>query len=309
MGLLVEGKWQDTWYNTEKTNGKFIREDAQFRKQILDEPNATHPVEKNRYHLYVANACPWAHRTLIVRKLKQLEPYISVDVVHPHMLDKGWTFKENCSDQLFNAQQLSEIYLKANPKYSGRVTVPLLWDKQHATIVNNESADIIRIFNQAFNSLTQNKEDYYPQALQSEIDHINEEIYHKINNGVYKVGFATTQSAYDEAFNALFNALEQLEVHLTTQDYLVGNQLTEADIRLFPTLIRFDLVYYVHFKCNYKMIKDYKNLFNYLMRIYQHPGIADTLNIEQIKAHYYYSHQHLNPHRIVPLGPCLDWLK
>ena len=259
-----------------------------------------------RYHLYVSLACPWAHRTLIMRQLKRLETHISVSVVHPLMLDKGWTFQEGVGvipDPLHNASYFYEIYLKADPHYSGRVTVPVLWDKQKQCMVSNESSEIIRMLNTAFNGLTGNHDDYYPASLRGDIDQINERIYHDINNGVYKAGFATTQKAYEEAVNPLFKTLEWLDNHLAHQTYLLGDVITEADIRLFTTLIRFDPVYHGHFKCNRKRLIEIPHLAEYTRRLFSVPAFGDTTNLEHIKEHYYGSHRQLNPTGIIPVGP------
>lgn len=308
MGLLVDGQWQDAWYDTAKTNGEFKREPTRFRAAISNEPNARFPAEKGRYHLYVSLACPWAHRTLIFRTLKKLDEYIDVSIVHPHMLEHGWEFKPGMAatgDLLYGLHYLYEIYLKADKHYSGRVTVPVLWDKKEKTIVNNESAEIIRQFNHAFNHLTGDKQDFYPEALRAEIDVFNERIYNAINNGVYQCGFATTQEAYDKSYIELFTLLDELEQHLSQHQYLVGEQLTEADWRFFTTLIRFDAVYYSHFKTNKQRISDYKAIQPYLERLYNHPGVRETVNFLQIKQHYYFSHKAINPTQIVPLGPKL----
>ena len=320
MGLLIDGKWHDQWYDTEATQGKFVRSQSQFRNWIvspteLDPNDDTHfPAESGRYHLYVSLACPWAHRTLIFRHLKQLEQHISVSCVHPHMLENGWEFKDEprfqdkhvaAGDPLHDFQFAHQLYTHANPDYSGRVTVPILWDKQRHTIVSNESADIIRMFNSAFNHLTGDQEDYYPESLRSEIDALNERIYDTVNNGVYKSGFATTQAAYEEALHPLFETLEFLEQRLASKLYLTGDQITEADWRLFTTLIRFDPVYYGHFKCNLKRIMDYPNLNAYLERLYKTQEVANTVNLEHIKQHYYYSHDTINPTRVVPVGPAI----
>ncbi len=300
MGLLVKGQWQDQWYNTQKTDGQFIRESAQFRHQIGSED---FPVESTRYHLYISHACPWAHRTMIVRHLKGLEPLVSISAVSPDMLSEGWQYDKPESNYGFNHHH--QLYTKAQSDYSGRVTVPVLWDKQLHTIVNNESSEIIRIFNSAFNSITENQINLYPQPLRDEIDSLNEQIYSNINNGVYRCGFATTQAAYEEAFEALFQCLDQIEERLSKQAYLTGEYLTEADIRLFTTLIRFDAVYVGHFKCNQRRIADYPNLWDYTKAIYQFKNIKDTVHFDQIKRHYYYSHDTINPTRVVPLGPDL----
>ncbi|AXT40419.1 glutathione S-transferase family protein [Alteromonas sp. BL110] len=309
MGLLVDGKWQDKWYDTSKNGGKFERQASKFRDTISKNEEATFPAESDRYHLYVSLACPWAHRALIFRKLKGLESHIDVSVVHPEMLNEGWEFKNypgSTGDKLYGFDYAHQIYTKAKPEITTRVTVPILWDKQTETIVNNESAEIIRIFNSGFNSLTNNNDDYYPEALREEIDTINNMVYHDINNGVYKAGFATTQEAYQEAVSALFDSLDRVEERLSKQRYLVGNQITEADWRLFTTLIRFDVVYHGHFKCNKKQIADYPNIYGYMKELYQVPGVAETVNFDHIKRHYYYSHTMINPTQIIPVGPEQD---
>lgn len=309
MGLLVDGKWVDQWYDTKNSDGKFERQVSKFRNTINDQPGAQFPVQSGRYHLYVSLACPWAHRTLIFRQLKGLNKHIDVSVVSPDMLANGWQFSTDFAatgDKLYSSQYLYELYTRAEKSITSRVTVPMLWDKQQHTIVNNESADIIRIFNHSFNQLTGNELDFYPQQLRAQIDDINELVYHSINNGVYKAGFATTQSAYEEAVQVLFAAVEQIEARLGQQRYLVGDVITEADWRLFTTLIRFDAVYVGHFKCNLKRIADYSNLSGYLRELYQVPGVADTVNFAHIKRHYYYSHTMINPTQIVPMGPEID---
>lgn len=309
MGLLVDGKWQDKWYDTSKNGGKFERQASKFRDNVSNDEDAKYPVESGRYHLYVSLACPWAHRALIFRKLKGLEEHIDVSVVHPEMLDNGWEFKEypgSTGDKLYGFDYAHQIYTKVKPEITTRVTVPILWDKQTETIVNNESAEIIRIFNSGFNALTSNDDDYYPEALRQEIDDINEMVYHDINNGVYKAGFATTQKAYEEAVNALFHALDIVEERLSKQRYLVGSNITEADWRLFTTLIRFDAVYHGHFKCNKKQIADYPNIYGYMKELYQVPGVAETVNFDHIKRHYYFSHTMINPTQIIPVGPEKD---
>ncbi|MEQ3639955.1 MAG: glutathione S-transferase family protein [Alteromonas sp.] len=308
MGLLVDGKWQDKWYDTDKSGGKFERQASKFRHRIGDSDGKFAP-ESGRYHLYVSLACPWAHRTLIFRKLKKLESHIDVSVVHPEMLDNGWEFGDYpgaTGDTLFNFEFAHQLYTKVDPDITTRVTVPILWDKKLNTIVNNESADIIRILNSDFNALTGNYDDYYPELLRSDIDEINELVYHSINNGVYKSGFATTQEAYEEAVNALFVALEEVETRLSSSRYLVGDTLTEADWRLFTTLIRFDPVYHGHFKCNKKQISDYPNTFGYMKELYQVPGVAETVNFDHIKRHYYFSHTMINPTQVIPVGPSQD---
>ncbi|WP_392343841.1 glutathione S-transferase family protein [Pseudoalteromonas prydzensis] len=316
MGLLVDGKWQDKWYDTDKSDGEFKRESAQLRNWVTEDGSAGatgeagFKAEKGRYHLYVSLACPWAHRTLIFRKLKGLEDYIDVSVVSPDMLDNGWTFdKSNHStgDALFDKQFMHQIYTQNKADYSGRVTVPVLWDKQQNKIVSNESAEIIRMFNSAFNHLTDNELDFYPAHLQAQIDEINELVYNNINNGVYRTGFATTQKAYEEAFNDLFSALDKVESILLKQRYLVGDTLTEADWRLFTTLIRFDSVYVGHFKCNLRTIECYPALSEYLRELYQVDGVKETVDFYHIKRHYYFSHTMINPTQVVPKGPNIDF--
>jgi putative glutathione S-transferase len=316
MGLLVDGVWQDQWYDTARTGGRFVRTTTRFRNWITPD-GAPGPsgeggfaAEPNRYHLYVSLACPWAHRTLIFRKLKQLENLITVSVVDPHMGAEGWVFSDApgaVPDTINGAKRLYEIYLRADPHFSGRVTVPVLWDKKRGTIVNNESAEIIHMFNSAFDGLTGNRVDFYPEPLRAAIDEINAFVYDSVNNGVYKAGFATRQAAYEEAVTALFDALDAIEQRLAKQRYLVGDQVTEADWRLFTTLVRFDAVYVGHFKCNVRRIVDYPNLHNYLLELYQWPGVAETVNLDHIKQHYYRSHPMINPTGIVPVGPRLDF--
>lgn len=313
MGRLVNGEWQDVWYDTKSNGGRFQRDEARFRHWITPDgtPGPTGEggfnAEPGRYHLYVSYACPWAHRTLIMRALKGLTEQISVSVVHPLMLEHGWTFHrdfpETTGDTLYQTDYLYQIYLKAKKDYSGRVTVPVLWDKKNATIVSNESADIIRMLNSAFDGIGAKPDDYYPEKYRQEINELNAWIYPNINNGVYRAGFATSQPAYDEAVNALFDALDILEKRLDKQRYLIGPLLTEADIRLWTTLVRFDPVYVTHFKCDRRRISDYPNLFGFLCDIYQHPGIADTVNIPHIRNHYFRSHPTLNPSGIISTGP------
>lgn len=319
MGLLVEGKWQDKWYDTGKTGGRFVRQDAAFRNWVTPDGaagptgDAGFKAEAGRYHLYVSLACPWAHRTLIVRKLKGLDDKIGLTIVDPLMLEEGWTIKGNfpgtIPDTVNGKTRMHEIYSLAKPDYTGRVTVPLLWDKQRKTIVANESADIIRMLNSAFNNIkgVNADLDLYPEPLRAKIDSINAAVYDRVNNGVYKTGFATTQEAYEEAFDILFAELDALEARLSSQRYLAGNAITEADWRLFTTLIRFDAVYHGHFKCNLRRISDYPNLSNYLRDLYQVPGIAETVNLDHIKHHYYASHRTINPTGIVPKGPALNF--
>lgn len=316
MGLLVNGQWHDKWYDTKASGGEFVREDAQLRHWITADGSAGESgkggfvAEKNRYHLYISYACPWAHRTLIFRQLKGLEDYITVSAVHPYMLENGWTFEKDehgaNGDDLFDNDFMHQIYTKNKSDYTGRVTVPVLWDKQQQCIVSNESSEIIRMFNSAFNHLTGNTDDYYPENLRKEINTINDMIYNNINNGVYRCGFATTQIAYEKAFEHLFGALEEVEKILSQHRYLVGETLTEADWRLFTTLVRFDAVYVGHFKCNLKRIADYPNISAYLRELYQYRGVKETVNMHHIKAHYYYSHETINPTRVIPKGPALD---
>ena len=316
MGLLIEGKWHDRWYDTKDNNGEFIREDSQFRSWITPDGSAGpsgiagFPAEPGRYHLYVSLACPWAHRTLIFRKLKSLEDIIAVSILHPHMLDQGWVFddwKGETRDNLYGYKCLYQHYTRAKSEYTGRVTVPVLWDSQRETIVSNESSEIIRMFNSAFNEFTLVKTDYYPEDLLEEIDLINANIYQNLNNGVYRCGFATTQEAYQAAFTRLFECLNELESRLSKQRYLLGETITEADWRLFTTLVRFDAVYFSHFKTNMRRIHDYPELSGYVRDLFQQPGIAETVNMEHIKQHYYFSHYTINPSRIVPEGPELNF--
>jgi len=315
MGFYEDGVWHDDKDRTDKS-GAFQRPVTKFRNFIT--PNGSpgptgdggFPAEAGRYHLYVSMACPWAHRTLIFRKLKKLDNVISVSDVSPDMGSIGWTFDKaagSSGDHLYGVAKMGDIYLKADPKFSGRVTVPVLWDKKKETIVSNESAEIIRMFNSAFDAFTNDRTDYSPAALRGEIDAINERVFTTVNNGVYRSGFATTQQAYEQAFHALFETLDALETTLSKQRYLVGNTLTESDWRLFTTLIRFDAVYYSHFKCNLRRIVDYPNLSNYLRELYQVPGVAETVSIPEIKRHYYGSHRGVNPTGIVPVGPALDF--
>ena len=316
MGLLVDGQWVDQWYDTKKTGGRFVRTQAQFRNWITADGSAGptgqagFKAEANRYHLYVSLACPWASRTLMIRTLKGLEDMISISVVHPLMLEHGWTFEEGegvIGDPIFQARYLHEVYTAVKPDYTGRVTVPVLFDKKTKTIVNNESSEIIRMLNTAFDDLGAKPGNYVPDQWLEEIDTVNDFVYHRINNGVYKAGFATKQEVYEEEVAALFEALDQMEERLAGQDYLVGNRLTEADIRLFTTLVRFDAVYFGHFKCNLKPLTAYPNLWAYTKRIYQLPGMAQTVNFDHIKRHYYGSHKTINPTGVIPLGPTLDW--
>jgi len=317
MGKLVDGVWKDVWYETEKTKGKFVRSESQFRNWVTAAGEAGRTgeagfkAESGRYHLYVSYACPWAHRALIFRELKGLAPHIGVTAVDPLMLEEGWTLKGEMGgqkDPLYGKTRLHEIYTKADPHYSGRVTVPVLWDKEKETIASNESADIIRMFNSAFDALPGVKKElnFYPADLREEIGSVNARVYDEVNNGVYKAGFATSQEAYDEAVTTLFKALDWLDGILTRNRYLLGRRVTEADWRLFTTLVRFDAVYAGHFKCNIRRIADYPALSGYLRELYQMPGVKGTVRFDHIKRHYYGSHKHINPTGIVPAGPVLD---
>lgn len=317
MGLLQDGQWVDQWYDTKASGGRFVRKAPQFRSWITADGEkgpsgeAGFKAEGGRYHLYVSLACPWAHRTLIYRTLKGLEDMIPISVVHWYMADKGWTFQSGddvIPDSINNARYMYEIYTSAMSDYSGRVTVPVLWDKQTNTIVSNESPEIIRMFNSAFDNVGAKPGDYYPESLRAEIDMLNERIYEPVNNGVYKSGFATTQEAYEEAVVPLFETLDWLDERLASQRYLTGSTITEADWRLFTTLVRFDPVYVGHFKCNIRRIADYTNLSGYVRDLYQQPGVAATVNMTHIKNHYYASHESVNPSRVVPVGPDIDFM-
>jgi len=317
MGLLQDGKWVDKWYDTGKTGGEFQRSETSFRNWITADGSAGpsgeggFPAESGRYHLYVSYACPWAHRALIFRAIKGLEDHITVSVVHPDMLGEGWEFREDfegaTGDGLFGLPYLRDVYLRADPNMSGRVTVPVLWDKQRDTIVSNESAEIIRMLNSAFDGITGNTDDYYPEELRDRIDEINARVYDTVNNGVYKAGFATKQEPYDEAVTALFDSLDWLDGILAENRYLAGDRITEADWRLVTTLFRFDPVYHTHFKCNRNYLRDYPNLWPYARELYQREGVADTVHFDHIVRHYHYSHDTVNPHRIIPINPVLDW--
>jgi putative glutathione S-transferase len=309
MGYLLDGAWKDGWYDTKGTGGEFVRPQAKFRNRVTADGAGGHKAEAGRYHLYVSLACPWAHRTLIFRRLKALEDLVSVSVVEPVMSSEGWAFSEDLPDHVGGFARLHQVYTSAEPAYSGRVTVPVLWDRERRTIVNNESAEIIRFFNSEFGRIAPAGQDYCPPALRGEIDELNGFVYERVNNGVYRCGFAGTQGAYEAAARRLFDALDTLDDRLSRARYLVGGALTEADWRLFTTLIRFDAVYHGHFKCNLRRIEDYPNLSAYLRELYQVPGVAETVNFDHIKRHYYMSHEHINPSRIVPLGPTLDFLR
>lgn len=317
MGQLVDGVWHDVWYDTKSTGGTFKRANAKFRNWITANgaagPSGTDgfPAQSGRYHLYVSYACPWAHRTLIFRALKGLTDHISVSAVHPDMLSDGWTFEKDnhgaTGDTLFGLPFARDIYVRADPTMTGRVTVPILWDKERETIVSNESSEIIRMFNSAFDEITGNTDDYWPADLREEMAPVNDRIYDTFNNGVYKSGFATSQAAYDAAVHPLFDTLDWIEARLSGNRYLMGDVITEADWRLFTTLIRFDPVYHLHFKCNRNRIVDYPNLWAYTRELYQWAGVADTVNMDHIVRHYHYSHETINPHRIIPVNPVLDY--
>ncbi len=309
MGLLVDGKWVDRWYDTASTGGRFQRKESAFRRWVTADGASGFQAEAGRYHLYVSMACPWAHRTLIFRALKGLEAAIPCSVVHPDMLERGWTFTETHPDHLFGETVLHRIYTRADPQHTGRVTVPVLWDTATNTIVNNESSEIIRMFNSAFAGIgtPRTDTDYCPAHLVDEIDEINAVVYERVNNGVYRAGFATTQEAYDEAVEALFATLDALEQRLSAQPWLVGEQLTEADWRLFTTLFRFDPVYHTHFKCSRRRLRDYPALWAHTRRLYHQPGVAQTCDLDEIRRHYFYSHASINPHRIVPVSPQIDY--
>lgn len=311
MGMLIDGVWNDVWYDTKTTGGRFERSAAAFRNWITPDGSAGpsgrggFAAESGRYHLYVSLACPWAHRTLIFRALKGLADHIDVSVVHPDMLDQGWSFETDdhgaTGDRLHGLDYAHQLYTRAKPDYSGRVTVPILWDKKTDTIVSNESSEIIRMFNSAFDGVTGNTDDYWPEARREEIEAVNARIYDTVNNGVYKCGFATTQDAYEAAEAPLFDSLAWLEDRLSRNRYLMGEQVTEADWRLFTTLVRFDMVYHHHFKCSRARIADHPNLWAYTRELFQWPGVADTVGINHIVRHYYYSHPTINPNRIIPV--------
>ena len=303
MGLLIDGVWKNQWYDTKKTKGHFVRSSSSFRGWL----GKDFPIEKGRYHLFVSYACPWAHRVIIMRKLKQLEPWVSMSVVDAYMGDNGWTFSRDKTSDYEHINFLHQIYTLCEKNYTGRVTVPVLWDRVTKKIINNESADIVRMFNGMFNGVTGNVDDYYPESLRNEIDEINEFIYSKINNGVYKVGFATDQTVYEQEVVHLFEALDFLDNHLKNQRYLVGSSITEADIRLFTTLVRFDAVYVGHFKCNLKQLREFTNLYGYVCDMYQTKDLGETVHMDHIKEHYYLSHPTINPNQIVPKGPLMNF--
>ena len=317
MGLLIDGEWHDQWYDTKSTGGSFQRKEAQFRNWITVDGSAGpsgedgFKAESDRYHLYISHACPWAHRALIFRTLKGLIDHIGVSAVHPDMMTDGWTFQTDAygatGDSLFQLPFARDLYTRADAKFTGRVTVPILWDKQRNTIVSNESSEIIRMFNSAFDGITGNSDDYWPEDLRDAIAPVNDRIYDTLNNGVYKSGFATTQEAYDAAVHPLFDTLDWLDARLSDHRYLMGDQITEADWRLFTTLVRFDSVYHLHFKCNRKRLMDYAHLWAYTRELYQRPGVAETVNMDHIVRHYHYSHESINPHRIIPINPQIDF--
>jgi glutathionyl-hydroquinone reductase len=306
-GYLESGQWREGWYDTRKTQGEFVRTAAAFRNWITADGSSGYPAESGRYHLYVSLACPWAHRTLIARVLKGLEEVISVSAVEP-VMTQGWCFSNELPDPLYGVHYLHQLYAAAVPGYTGRVTVPVLWDKKKHIIVNNESSEILRMFNEAFSPFARNDVDLYPMALRPRIDEVNAFVYDNINNGVYRCGFATEQAAYERAFDRLFSALDRVEGDLGRSTWLAGERPTEADWRLFTTLARFDAVYFGHFKCNRNRIEDFTNLSRFLRTLYRTPGIAGTVNIDHIKRHYYMSHAHINPTRIVPVGPRLKFM-
>ena len=308
MGLLVDGVWRDAWYDTSASKGSFVREEAKFRSRVTADGSSGFPAERGRYHLYVSLACPWASRALVFRKLKKLEDVISLSIVDPWMREKGWEFSDGpgCIPDVVNGRRyLSEVYLLAEPRMTGRITVPVLWDKERRTIVNNESSEIIRMLNREFDAFGDASLDFHPAALHAEIDRVNELVYENVNNGVYRAGFATSQVAYEEAFGALFATLDELERRLSRARWLCGNRPTEADWRLFTTLVRFDAVYHGHFKCNLRKLDEYPALSGYLRDLYQVPGVAETVDLDHIKTHYYRSHTTINPTGIVPKGPVL----
>jgi putative glutathione S-transferase len=307
MGYLERGQWHEGWYDTTKSGGGFVRSESRFRDWVTADGSGGFKAEPGRYHLYVSYACPWAHRTLIFRALKQLTDIVSVSVVHPVITEGGWQFRDGFADTANGFALLREAYTASEPDYSGRVTVPVLWDKRTGRIVNNESSEIIRMLNSAFDAYTPVNTDYYPAHLRAEIDAINAFVYERVNNGVYKAGFAGSQRVYEHAVGRLFDALDQLEERLSQSRYLVGNTLTEADWRLFTTLVRFDAVYYCHFKCNRRHLADCHNLSNYVRELYQVPGIAETVDLDHIRRHYFESHRHLNPSGLVPAGPIPDF--
>jgi glutathionyl-hydroquinone reductase len=317
MGLLIDGRWHDSWYDTKSTGGRFQRQESSFRNWVTADGSpgpsgkGGFRAESGRYHLYVSYACPWAHRTLIFRRLKGLEQHVGLSAVHPLMKGDGWSFDTDfpgaTGDSLMGKRFLREVYIEAEPGATTRVTVPVLWDEERRTIVSNESSEIIRMFNTAFDGITGDRLDFYPPALRGEVDAINAAVYDDVNNGVYKAGFATTQGAYDEAVAALFDRLDRLDERLGRQRYLAGDRVTEADWRLFTTLVRFDPVYVGHFKCNIRRLADYPNLWPYARELYQWPGVAETVRFDHIKTHYYGSHETVNPTGIVPKGPEIDW--
>lgn len=311
MGLLVDGRWQDKWYDTKESGGRFVRGKSTFRSWVRADSDAPFAAEADRYHLYISLACPWASRALIVRKLKGLEKVIGLSIVAPEWGQEGWQFKPELggtSDALHGSKNLHELYTRADPSFTGRITVPILWDKKTSTIVNNESSEIIRMLNSEFDAFAERRSvDLYPPVLRKQIDEVNERVYETVNNGVYRTGFAATQAAYEEAFDELFASLDWLDARLAERRYLVGDAITEADWRLFVTLVRFDAAYVGHFKCNLRRLVDYKHLWPYTRELYQIPGIAETVDLDHIKRHYYGSHPQINPSGIVPKGPEIDF--
>jgi putative glutathione S-transferase len=306
MGKLVDGKWQEDNVAGGSPSGRFVRARSRFRRFVQAAADAQFPAARGRYHLYIAHACPWAHRVMIVRTLKRLQDAISFSVVDPFMGPEGWHFEEG-ADAVNGARLLREVYLQADAGYSGRVTVPVLWDKEQATVVSNESSEIIRMLNSEFDALgADSAVDLYPEALRDEIDAVNDRVYEAVNNGVYKCGFASSQEAYDEALDALFDELERLEEHLTRHRWLAGGVFTEADVRLFTTLARFDPVYVTHFKCNKKRLADYPALLGHTREVYQLPGVRETFVLDEVRSHYYRSHESINPRRIIAGGFELD---
>jgi putative glutathione S-transferase len=317
MGKLVEGVWHTDWYDTKSTGGKFVRSTSGFRNWITadGQPGPSgdggFPAESGRYHLYVSYACPWAHRTLIFREIKGLADHIGVSVVHPEMLDEGWEFRQDfdgtTGDDLFGLPYLRDIYIRAKPDVSGRVSVPVLWDRERDTIVSNESAEIIRMFNSAFDGITGDRDDYCPEDLRATIERVNDRVYDTVNDGVYKAGFATSQRAYEKAAHAVFDSFDWLEEVLSANRYITGDRITEADWRLATTLFRFDAVYHTHFKCNRRFLHQYPNLWAYARELYQWPGVAGTVRFDHIVRHYHFSHESINPHRVIPINPVLNW--
>ncbi len=307
MNMLVDGEWRTDAYEATNDDGRFDRDETSFRSWIGDDGDAEFPAEAGRYHLYISRACPWAHRTAMTRALKGLEHAVSLSLVEPVRHDDGWEFSERYPDPLTDAPYLRDVYTRADPEYTGRVTVPVLWDRERETVVNNESEEIMRMLDTAFDDFAERDVDLYPEGHRDEVDHLIEAIYEPINNGVYRAGFADTQSAYDNAVEELFDAFDHFERVLSSKRYLAGEMLTEADLAMFATLVRFDHVYHTHFKCNRRAVHEYPNLWNYTKELYQLPGIAHTVNLEHIIHHYYESHGDLNPKGLVPIGPDIEF--